>query len=348
MLSIAFYDGDKYFTPIRDLYEAFGIGALMLLFTDYMTPNYSMSERAQHFEGMSPPTFFKTRFSFVFLYIIVEVIMTTVEIASQAAGTFCETSLKPQFANFWVTVIENIAISVAVTGILRFYGRLKNVPEFKCHKPLLKLISFKLIVGINFLQDLVFSIITGHDLVHGNTKITGKDLKIGIPALLVAVEQIAFAIFFHYSFRSREYHEDQLALKGESEQIQRKSTLAAAGHAFNPVDYFQSMAFALKTLLTGGLATRGKSSGKGGRGMYNMMGAQNGTRYQNADGMGEQGTYLNPAAPPGYDRSRSPSPTPAAYYQPPAGSPPRSQGRYEQFRAPRGSEDYATQPRNVV
>lgn len=46
--------------------------------------------------------------------------------------------------------MENVSVTAAVTGVLMFYGRLTG--EMSEHKPLAKLISFKLIVFVNFIQ----------------------------------------------------------------------------------------------------------------------------------------------------------------------------------------------------
>ena len=311
----------------------------MLLFSDYVTPNYSTQQRFQFFDALPPPkAAYKRRYTLVFLYLIIATLMTIVDIASHAAGTYCDTSLSPNFANFWVTVIKNVAIAVAVTAVFRLYGRLKPMPEFSVHKPLLKLLSFKLIVGLNFIQDLVFNIITQHALIHGNTKVTGKDIKYGIPNLLVVIEQVGFAIFFHYTFRSREYHESELALKAKSEYIQRKSTIAAAGHAFNPYDLFEGMAVAVMNIPR--LLQNRRATGGSGRKQYQSinLGARS---YGNEQ---DQTTFLQPAPEAAYDRSRSPSPTPP-YYQPPAGSP---RGKYEAYRGAKVSGEYATGQRDVV
>jgi hypothetical protein len=79
--------------------------------------------------------------------------------------------------------------------------------------------------------------------------VTGKDLSIGIPALLVTFEQIVFAISFHYSFRSREYHES------EERSAKRMSTFRAAAHAYNPYDLLYGMVYAV-VLAKGGIGPR--------------------------------------------------------------------------------------------
>ena len=52
-------------------------------------------------------------------------------------------------------IIQNLAVTVAVTSVIQFYARL--APDMAQHKPLAKLVSLKLIVGVNFIQDVRFS-----------------------------------------------------------------------------------------------------------------------------------------------------------------------------------------------
>ncbi len=124
------------------------------------------------------------------------------------------------------------------------------------HKPLAKLISFKMIVFTNMIQTLIFSFLNSGRHLGGNSKVTHLDLWLGIPSLLVCFEQIIFSAFFHYSFRSQEYR----ALKtADGRQL---SFLQAAAHAINPSDLIAGIvrAFTYVTSLIG----RSRSSSSNG------------------------------------------------------------------------------------
>ena len=152
---------------------------------------------------------------------------------------------------------------------------------------------------------------------------TGKDLSIGIPALLVAFEQVLFSIGFHYSFRSREYHET------EKSSAKRISTFRAAAHAFNPYDLLYGMAHAV-TLTVSGIGPRGDGQwGKRKRGAYGRLPGQDNVHLEPLSGRVERGRTNGDygyggwpgeesrpdLAPQGYQRPRSASQT----YRPPAG-----------------------------
>lgn len=251
-------------SPIRDLYETFAMGAIFLLFVEWVASDPSRRDAYfANLENRKPRggrfskdksydvvpggsfSWFKFKWIAVFLSIVIDIIVTIAQEASQAAGTYCITSLKPYFAHLWVLVIGHVAIIVAVVAILRLYMRLKSEPEFSLHRPLLKLASLKLIVFTNFVQTLVFSILQGQGVLKGNNKVTANDLQYGIPSLLVAVEQLIFAALMLYSYRATEY-------KSEDKQM---GFLAAAFNAMNPLDLIQSIVKAV-TYLVGGTSPR--------------------------------------------------------------------------------------------
>lgn len=252
-LSVLDYNAAKFLSPVATIYEGFALASLFLLFVEYLVPNGTWADRRQYFNKAQDPKSGQTSLAFyqrthmlVFLFVIVNTVMSIVEIGSQATGDYCQTSLSPRFAHFWVLVVRNVAVVVAVMSILNFYKRFNSVAEFKAHKPILKLISFKLIVFINFVQTIIFSVLSGKNVLKGSSTLDVLDLNIGLPNILLCFEQVCFAIFFHYSFRSREYHEES-RVGGP----RRLSVFAAIASSLNPLDLLSGFAHMLD-FLTGG------------------------------------------------------------------------------------------------
>lgn len=270
-LSILSYSVAQYLQPLIDLYEAFALASLFLLYVEYVAPDEHT--RAAFFDNLENrklksqfrPSkgytvvpggsggWYRVSFAAVFLFVIVDTVMTIVELVTEAIGRYCEGSWSPKYGHIWVEVITNIFLGAAITKIVAFYGRFKSEPEFAIHKPGLKLISFKLIVFVNFIQSIIFSVLLSH--IKTSQKMTGYDLKYGIPAALVSFEQILFATFFHYSFRSREYHETMK----EDLVSPRMGTFRAAANAFNPTDLLLGMTTAIGSLF----GAKGPNAGRG-------------------------------------------------------------------------------------
>lgn len=259
-LSILSYSVAKYLQPLIDLYEAFALASLFLLYVEYVAPDeHTRLAYFSAIENHKPKSKFKPTGAYtvvpggslrwyhvgyvgVFIYCVVDVLLTILELVTEATDSYCESSWNPKYAHIWVEVLGGFFLGWAISSVIGFYGRFNKEPEFAMHKPGLKLASFKLIVFVNFVQSIVFSILLSK--IKTSRKMTGYDLKYGIPAALVAVEQIFFATFFHYSFRSREYHETMKA----DLVSPRMGTLRAAANAFNPIDLLVGMFTAVRLL----------------------------------------------------------------------------------------------------
>lgn len=255
--------------PLIDLYETFALAGLFLLFVEFVAPdentrlNYFATLENRKAKNQFRPSkgytvipggcqqWYQRKLFWVFAYVNIDILCTILKLVTEAVGTFCPTSWSPKFFHIWFEVFTNIFLSLAITSIVYFYMRFAKEPDFAQHKSGLKLISFKATVAVNFLQSIIFSSIS----VDTSAKFTMKDWRLGVPAAVVAVEQIFFATFFHYSFRSREYHED---VKGGSSTT-RLRTLRAAANALNPTDLLFNM-FNTIRLLPVIFSKSGKSS----------------------------------------------------------------------------------------
>lgn len=190
-------------------------------------------------------------------------------------------------------MIDNVSLTLCFLAILRFYK--VHRPQMAVHSPLLKLLSFKLIVGLLFLQSLVFNFISiPSGLTHDGT-LAPRDIKYGIPDFLVCVEMLFFSLFFHLAFRSREYHPEFESGVAGVPPVLRKGMGAAALDALNPSDLIAAVVRAFALLAKGRAERRGRGAGRkaGGRhqrlesrdrlveGQYGMTdrGREDGTAY---------------------------------------------------------------------
>ncbi|CAK4031505.1 Hypothetical predicted protein [Lecanosticta acicola] len=207
------YDIAPYIDPLGDLYEAFGLCALFLLYIQFCVPGGTFDE--QTFDAVkasdegTKASFDWPRITwiFVFQYPIVEVLSIVILEATEAAGTYCVRSLNPKYGHLWEMIISSIGVGAAVLAILRFYGRMKN--RMKVRRGLSKLVCFKLIVGIRFLQSTIFSILLGHDIVKPSSTFSYDDLLYGLPSLLTCCEMVFLSLGFWYAYSSTEYGSSQ-------------------------------------------------------------------------------------------------------------------------------------------
>ena len=161
LLSIILYSGAKYLLPVQVIYENFALAAVFLLLVNYIAPDEHI--RAAYFEQLgSPPkkgetqpggggfAWFKRIWIAIFLNAVAGAILGIAEVASQAAGTYCETSNNVHFAHIWIRILTTAFLAMAVLGILRFAKRFGK--DMAGRKLVLKLVSFKAIVFLSTVQ----------------------------------------------------------------------------------------------------------------------------------------------------------------------------------------------------
>ncbi|KAF9636100.1 putative duf300-domain-containing protein [Lasiodiplodia theobromae] len=238
VLSLLFYDAHEYIEPLPELYEAFALACLFVLFAHYCrnptvrdTSGFTRAKTRNEFESIAD---IKKTWILVFQYPIVKTILIIAQEASTATGTYCAASNSIHFGHIWITVIGSISLVVCFMTILRFYKVNKHL--MTVHKPLAKLASFKLIVFVIFLQNLVFNFIPTPKGLSSNGTVSPRDIKYGLPSFLVCVEMVFFSFFFHFSFRSRLYHPSE---RGTGAAM---SLPAAAFDAINPSDLVMDIA----------------------------------------------------------------------------------------------------------
>jgi hypothetical protein len=102
-----------------------------------------------------------------------------------------------------LTVIAIVSVAFAVISILIFYKGLKS--HLQAHKPLSKLLAFKLIVGLAFAEKIIFTILHSTSTLHPASTLSQADTDIGIPHLVICIQMVPFALFFPYAYSVTPY-----------------------------------------------------------------------------------------------------------------------------------------------
>ena len=102
-----------------------------------------------------------------------------------------------------INVIQILSTVLCLLAILKVYKTLK--PSLANFRPIAKLISLKLIVGIDVLQSLIFSALSNSGDIKPTTFLNLPDLLIGTPGLMLCIECALFSVLFWWSFTSRPY-----------------------------------------------------------------------------------------------------------------------------------------------
>ncbi|KAF4628367.1 hypothetical protein G7Y89_g9782 [Cudoniella acicularis] len=211
-LSICFPNVFIGLSPWFNYFEGIALATLFLLMCEYIAP--SQTERELFFSALEiqqkkGPTltgkesleWYRAKWIAVFQLPVVCLIVAVLTDVTQAAGVYCEfsTGSSPlKFAHFWLSLASNVSTGIAVTSIIKFYMTLK--PHIAEHKPLLKIVAFKLVVGITFLESLVFWVLQELHQLNPTPTLTFGDLNVVLPSLIICLQNILIAIFFIYAY----------------------------------------------------------------------------------------------------------------------------------------------------
>ncbi|KAL1940982.1 hypothetical protein VTO73DRAFT_7618 [Trametes versicolor] len=139
----------------------------------------------------------------VLQYVILRPLLSIAGIVCEYYGVLCESgpwSFKT--AHAYITVIDGVSITIALYGLLIFYGLTKD--ELKGRKPLSKFLSIKLIVMFTFYQGLVFDALEGR-VIKPTQYWTETNIADGLNALAICIEMVLFSAFMIYAYSWREY-----------------------------------------------------------------------------------------------------------------------------------------------
>ncbi|KAI9667002.1 MAG: hypothetical protein M1829_005609 [Trizodia sp. TS-e1964] len=222
-LSYLFYYHSIYYEVLRDCYEAFAIASFFALMCSYTAP--SLHDQKIYFRGLRPKpwvwpvtmankccggekgifrtprsglTWFNIIWLGVFQYCFIRVIMTVVSVITQATDKYCESSLNPAFAHIWTLFFNASAVTIAMYCLIQFYVQLRT--DLAAHKPLIKVVSIKLVIFLSFWQNLLISVITSTGILKPSERIAYADYKVGIPSLLLCIEMAIFSILHIFAF----------------------------------------------------------------------------------------------------------------------------------------------------
>ncbi|KAI0538941.1 organic solute transporter Ostalpha-domain-containing protein [Xylaria digitata] len=121
-------------------------------------------------------------------------------IATEAAGVYCLTAHDSHHAHIFLIVFKTISTFLALLAVLR--TTLPVGAEVKKHRAMPKLWAFKALIFLQVAQDFIFSIVNSNaprSLTESKT-VSQIDFITGIPSLVVEIELVIFAVFFHYAY----------------------------------------------------------------------------------------------------------------------------------------------------
>jgi hypothetical protein len=164
----------------------------------------------------------------VLQFIPVSILIWIATAVTLAVGVYCKQSNSVHFAHIWISTVKFFATGIAIICCLRFYS--KHKAKLLKHSILLKLFTFKSIIGLNALQSVsehtihthvdnerstiltlwqfIISILTGQNVLKSTKYMTYHDINTGLPSLILACEMPIFSILLILAFPVTPYKSD--------------------------------------------------------------------------------------------------------------------------------------------
>ncbi|KAI0059151.1 DUF300-domain-containing protein [Artomyces pyxidatus] len=217
--SYRFFRSYTYYSLIQVVYEAITLSAFLLLLIEYVASTaagHSAEGAIARKDKKKLPIPFccwryrptKAYFMYtlkwsVLQYVIIRPAISIAGIITQAYGVLCESgSYTIHFAKVYLDSIDFVSISIALYGLILFYGLTKE--ELVGRRPLAKFLAIKLIVFFTFYQSFVFDALEGR-VIHATQYWSATNIADGLNALAICLEMIFFALFMMWAYNWSEY-----------------------------------------------------------------------------------------------------------------------------------------------
>ncbi|KAF6824615.1 duf300 domain-containing protein [Colletotrichum musicola] len=262
-LAITFPVAQVYLQPWLEFVQAICLGTFFLLLCEFVSP--SAQHRDVFFAALAvkdkkSPTgtqdglqWFRRLWFSIFQYPVISLFVAILTAITQAAGVYCQFASKTHFAKLWLSIINSASLTIALTVVIRFFMQLKS--DLAHHQPLAKFLAFKLVVSLTFLENIIFWILRDVGALNPTATMTWADLNIGIPSMLICIEMLPLAIFFHYAYSYRPYVIGSTSVRrplaGDLEAYEPQTYSGGPGglwalvELFNPMEIFEAIRFGL-------------------------------------------------------------------------------------------------------
>ncbi|KAF8968510.1 organic solute transporter Ostalpha-domain-containing protein [Flammula alnicola] len=217
--SYRFFREYTYYSFIEVAYEAITLSAFLLLLIDYVAATasgHSTDKALERKDKMPLPIPFccwryrptKAYFMYTVKWSVLQYVI--IRPAASIAGIICEKldilcdsdSYSWRYASVYIAVVDFISISIALYGLLVFYGLTHQ--ELEGRRPMAKFLSIKLIVMFTFYQSFVIGALKVN-ILKANDYWTVANIKDGLDALLICIEMVFFSALMWWAYTPKEY-----------------------------------------------------------------------------------------------------------------------------------------------
>ncbi|CAG9862994.1 unnamed protein product [Phyllotreta striolata] len=253
-ISLLFFNSESYyvyFFAIRDCYEAFVIYNFLSLCYEYLGgESHIMSEirdkpiRSSCIYGTCCMNgkiytigFLRFCKQATLQFCLIKPLMAFITIFLQAFGHYRDGDWSPDGGYLYITIINNISVSLALYGLFLFYFATKDL--LTPFEPVLKFSTVKSIIFLSFWQGVALAILEKADVIapvidNNGTRSTGT-VSAGYQNFLICIEMFFAAVALRYAFPYKLYAQGCRA-DSRGRSVTMQSISSSLKETVNPKD----------------------------------------------------------------------------------------------------------------
>jgi len=217
LLSLIFRQYALYFDLLRDCYEAYVLWLFFTLLVNYLNGSANLEailEEKPLTKHPFPTCFlpkFKPGVTFlrwcklcVLQFTIIKPLSTFVALILQIKGLYGDGHFSPHFGYLYLTVIDNISITISMYFLVLFY--LSTKEELTPFHAIPKFLCIKAIIFFSFWQGVIIALLAMLKVFHDVGPFTVEQIVTGAQDFLICVEMFIVSIFHIKVFGYYQFH----------------------------------------------------------------------------------------------------------------------------------------------
>ena len=244
LISLKFYEYSVYIDVVRDVYEAFVIYSFMMLCFEYLGGKNIVLYKLRDNEfkkSYITCTCCVSNISYNIKFIrfckrgtlqfcVIKPLMSMLIIIINLLGYYHDGNINLTTGYFWISIIYNISIFIALYSLLLFYEATKDF--LSSHKPILKFLCVKSVIFLSFWQSFVIAglVHIGYIKDSGDGVASAAELAICYQNFIICIEMFLISIVYNIAFSADQY------IKNISEYKADNNTFYNFKEAINIID----------------------------------------------------------------------------------------------------------------
>lgn len=229
-LSLVFKDYAQYFDLARDCYEAYVLYTFLSLLVGFMGGEATLVCALEEKPPCRVPIpfccfrfkpgshFYHRAKQMILQFVLVRPLCSFATVLFLVLDIYGEGSFAPNRGYLYITIINNVSITVAMYYLVMFYEALAE--DLKPFRPVAKFLCVKAVIFFAFWQGVAIAILAHFGVLHDVGKWTSEDVARGLQDFIICVEMLPMSLAFAYAFGARSFLEpDSTHLLSEIEGL---------------------------------------------------------------------------------------------------------------------------------